>query len=515
MTENYRALIAILFLSVPALVYLRKPMTWSAIAPADYRLRAGLWVGLTSALFLVQSFWLFILIAALALLTIGRKDSNPLGLYVFLLFLAPPFQSSIDGFGGINRFLDIDYLRLLALTVLLPSALRMAGQPESVRLLRLPADKYLLGYLTLQLVSQALTTSTTDLLRWMLATFIDVFLPYYVFSRGLADLRRTRDVFASFAAVCAVMAVMALFEVAKGWLLYSSLPNFLNVTWNFGSYMMRDGSLRATVSTGHSIVFGYVMTVGLALYMALRPGDLGGRSWHAMAILLAAAVGASFSRGPWVGAAAMSAALVFMGPNRASRIGKVALVAVLGIPVLMLTPYASKIISLMPFIGAFDEGSVDYRQQLFTVSIDVLMQNPIFGSPYYMFNAAMEQMRQGEGIIDMVNSYLQVALSSGLVGLALFAGVFASSMIRLFAHLNRYEARDSEAHVTGRALLAALVGALVTIATASSINVIPVVYWCLAGACAAYLGLLLRQSEGTMQVPRAAPNRNNLGAAVS
>jgi len=41
--------------------------------------------------------------------------------------------------------------------------------------------------------------------------------------------------------------------------------------------------------------------------------------------------------------------------------------------------------------------------------------------------------------------------------------------------------------VVGKALLATLVGILLIIATASSINAIPVVYWCVVGMCAAYL----------------------------
>ena len=38
----------------------------------------------------------------------------------------------------------------------------------------------------------------------------------------------------------------------------------------------------------------------------------------------------------------------------------------------------------------------------------------------------METMRQGEGIIDIVNSYLQVALETGLVGLGFFLLIFIS-----------------------------------------------------------------------------------------
>ena len=43
----------------------------------------------------------------------------------------------------------------------------------------------------------------------------------------------------------------------------------------------------------------------------------------------------------------------------------------------------------------------------------------------------MVAMMQGEHIIDIVNTYLEIALRSGLVGLSLFVGVFATILLRL------------------------------------------------------------------------------------
>src|SRR5947209_7924373 len=105
------------------------------------------------------------------------------------------------------------------------------------------------------------------------------------------------------------------------------------------------------------------------------------------------------------------------------------------------------------------------------------MMNPILGSPYYLSSPGMEQMRQGEGIIDMVNSYLGVALPTGIVGLFLFLGVFGSSLIRLVGQCFNRDGEDHAGRTVARALLGTLVGVLVTIATASSIGAVPVVYW--------------------------------------
>ena len=497
MPEHIRALIALLALSVPALMWLRKPLTANAVAPRDYKLRAGVWVALTLALFVAHNFWLFIGIAAVTLLVAQAKDSSPLGLYVFLLFLAPPFQSNIQGFAGIKYFLAIDYLRLLSLVVLLPMALRLLRAHDRARLFALPSDKFLVGYLMLFVVLAAPTTSMTDSFRSIISLFIDVFLPYYVFSRTLTDVAKFRDVLASFAGIGVVMSVVAIFETLKHWLLYSMLPHVLDVTWNFGSYMMREGSLRATVSTGHSIVLGYVLTVALGLHLALGAQLFSRRHWWLMTAALGSGIICSMSRGPWIGAAATVVVALATAPRGARKLGMLAGAAAIALPLLAFTPYGTKFAALLPFVGDADAESVDYRQQLFHVSWDVLMLNPWFGSPNYLANGSMEQLRQGEGIIDMVNSYLGVAMFSGFVGLALFAGVFVASGLGLVNHLRRPTESESEGRAICRALLATLIGVLVTIATVSSINVVPVVYWCLAGACAAYIQGIRRERSNS------------------
>ena len=487
MPEYLRALVAVLVLSVPTLLWLRPRMTAAAMLPSDYRLRAGIWIALTLALFLAHNYWLFVLLVVLALATFGRNDSNPIGLYCFLFILSPPFRTTIPGFGGINYFLTLDYFRVLSVVLLLPCVLRAARDPASPGLFKLPADKYVVAYLVLLIALQAPVTSTTDILRSILSQVLDVVLPYYAFSRALNSINKLRDALAAFVAGCSVLAVLAIFESGRHWLLYSSLSAVLNVEYGFGGYMERSGGLRAAASAGHSIILGYVVSVALGLHFALRHAFVEKKAWLAVAAVLGAGVVASLSRGPWTGAAAMILAVVLLSPNAGGKLVRIAGLAVLVVPLLMLTPVGDKLISVLPFVDNAESASVDYRRELFTVSWNVLMMNPLLGSPLYMSNAAMEQVRQGEGIIDMVNSYMGVALYSGLIGVSLFAAAFVSNLLGLFGQLRRLEDKSSEEFAMGRALFATLFGVMVSIATLSSIDAVPVVYWCLAGACSAYL----------------------------
>ena len=397
MGESYRALIVLVGLSIPLFLWLRARITWSVIDPEDYKVRAGLWVGLTIVLFLSQGFWLYILILTVLLATVGRRDSDPPGLYFFLLFLAPPFRSSIEGFAGIRQFLDLDHLRILCLVILLPYAVRLARSADRVRLFKLAPDKFVFAYLALQLAMLAPVTRTTNLARSVVALGIDVAIPYYVFSRGLSDWRRLRDASAAFTAAAAVMALIAVFEFFKGWLLYGPLPGTLGVHWGYGHYQVRAGGLRASVSAGHSIVLGYIMMVALGLHLTLKPSYPSARAWFSVLFLLGAGLLAAGSRGPWIGTAALLTVFAAAGPGAMPRIGKGLVAALVVSPAVAFSPLGPKIVGLLPFIGNYDEGSVDYRQQLFNISWDVLMLNPVLGSPYYLADTGWKSFVRARG----------------------------------------------------------------------------------------------------------------------
>ena len=85
------------------------------------------------------------------------------------------------------------------------------------------ADRCLFGYLALQLLLQMSVASFTGIARYAIYSVTDVFLPYYVASRGLRDLRAFRDVVMTLVLAVVVMAPVAVFEYFRHWLLYSGL----------------------------------------------------------------------------------------------------------------------------------------------------------------------------------------------------------------------------------------------------------------------------------------------------
>jgi hypothetical protein len=116
---------------------------------------------------------------------------------------------------------------------------------------------------------------TAELRTAIFYPFIDIFLPYYVGSRSLRSLVATKDALASLVISSLILGVIGIFEFLKSWLLYSSLPTVLGVSFGMGNYLGRGdlGVIRALASTGHSIALGYVLVIALLLYQAVQPRD--------------------------------------------------------------------------------------------------------------------------------------------------------------------------------------------------------------------------------------------------
>ncbi len=494
MPEHLRALVVILVLATVVFAFAKAPVCALASTPGDFERRRNLWFGITLAAFLAHNFWIYISVTAVLLLFTLPREPNKLAMFFFLLFAVPAVSAEITGLGVIQHFFAIHYIRLLALAVLLPAFLSLRTQPDVERFGRTLPDKLIAGYIVLNFVLMLTASTFTNTLRYgAFYALIDIFLPYYVASRSLKNLQEFRDALMGFAVAALVLSAIAAFEFAQHWLLYSSLGDALGVQWGLGNYLERGaGDLRAQGSTGQPIPLGYVMAIAIGFFLYLRksvPNTMTMARGLGLLLLIVGLI-ASVSRGPWVGAAAMFLVFIAMGPSPGKGFAKLGLLGVIIIPVLLASPFGEKIIDLLPFVGTVEAENVTYRQRLLENSIQVILQNPFFGAFDYYYSPAMQELKQGQGIIDIVNTYLAVGLGSGLVGLSLFSGFFIAVAIGIFKAMRNLAERNSELYLLGQVLLATLLGILVIIFTVSSISVIPVIYWSVAGLSVAYARML-------------------------
>jgi len=216
------------------------------------------------------------------------------------------------------------------------------------------------------------------------------------------------------------------------------------------------------------------------------------------------------SRGPWLGTGIILAVFLLTGPNPVGGLLKFATTGAAGIFLLLLTPVGGRVIDLLPYVGS-EESTVtaSYREKLLENSWIVIQRNPLLGSVNYLQTPEMQEMIQGQGIIDIVNTYLSVALEYGFVGLGLFGLFFAAVLVRLARAFRALPEADSELRLMARALFATLCGLLATIFTVSSVGQIPYLYWIVAGLCVAHTKIIRAHLMAQHPGPTAKPSSEN------
>jgi hypothetical protein len=505
MPEHLRALVVILGLAVPVFWIARRVFCPDVMAVADFVRRRNVWLVLTLSAFLSHNYWIFLAISASVLWWAGspRRERNPLALFFFVMFAVPGFAIDLPSFGILESLFEVTHIRLITLLVLLPAALRLRRNPSAIRLGSAWGDRFLICYLSLMAIQYAIALPMTQAMRAIFYLVGDSLIIFYVASRSITSLSSLRDAASSYCMALLIISPIVVFEFGKSWLLYATLDSALGLNWSGAQYLGREGLLRATGPAGHSLVLGYALAVALGLWFGLQ-GTLASRAWWAGAISLAAALITPVSRGPWVGALVITAVAAATGKGAGSRILKLMLAAAAVVGGLAMSPYGEKLIAFVPFVGTVDEFNVSYRELLLDVSLKVIGENPVFGTADFLSNPLMEQLRQGQGIIDLVNSYLSVALYSGILGLIFFLGVFVSCMFPMLNAIRRAGNLSFEAEAAGRSLLAVLVGIMLMIATVSSILAIPTLYWAMCGLALAYARAVDLETEARPRVSQKA-----------
>ena len=452
-----------------------------------FQLRKRLWLFFTLAAFFAQSFWIYALVVGVGLAATRTRDPNPTSKFYFFLFLLPAASIPIPTLGLVNNLFELNHIRLLSLLLLLPAWLKLRHSATIPRFGKLGPDKILAGYLLLLAsLMFARSPSTTAALRFVFGLFVDVFLPYFVFSRAVRDMRGFKEVISSYVIAAAIIGVVGIFEVTRHWLLYSPVVRVLGLDWGYSGYLGREGMLRASASAGQPIALGFAMVVAMGFYYFLINGKA--RKGGVFGALLAGGVIAPLSRGPWVGLAAMVLAVVGTGRQALSKLMKLFFATALIFALLAALPGGQRMVAFLPFVGSVETGGIDYRQRLFDNSLIVIERNPLFGSANFLETPEMREMMQGQGIIDVTNTYIGIALSYGLLGLGLFAGFFLWIMFLIYHGLKRN--RDNgEMQLLGQVFFGVLIAMLTTLATVSNITVIPTICWSVAGLAVAYVQL--------------------------
>lgn len=493
MLELIKSLIIICTLSI-VFFYLVKSNSQSIISTKEYLKWRNVLLAVVILAFVSQQVWFFyFLCGAILIITAPKNVESSVAFYIALLFALPVLMVEIPGFGGIRFIFDLSYPRFLVIALLIPLLIRGQLRPK---LFKLSTDKYVVLLLLLMSALEFRDNTLTNASRNVFLLVLDIYIPYFVISRALQQpAHLQKSFFALFVAIGA-LALIGIFETLRHWHLYSALSQTL--TNQFIAYDFRSGALRASAIFASPIILGYAMIMALGCLLYLKPLMRSPRLTALMAFILVICMLATFARGPWVGLVVLIAAFIWTGKKRMQQLALLGVSGLIAMIPLSLTSFGQKIISMLPFIGTQGGDTIEYRQRLLDAAWLVFQQQPLFGSPNYRDTVEMEAMRQGQGIIDVVNSYVHVALAYGAFGLLLYVSIFVSLMWQCQRTIKALPDDATDMIHMGRCLFAMLAATMFVIFTVSSIDYIPVIYWTLISMTVAYLNIAKKPVTQTM-----------------
>jgi O-antigen ligase len=504
-SPHLRALVVLIVLAVSTMVLLRWLLKGTELAESFER-RRWVWLAATLISFGIPSFYLAFLMLAGLYLWAQKRDPQPIGLYLMCLLAVPPISRDLEGFGPINALFSINNFRLLSIAILLPLAWRLftapkpkgVQPPSSSRVTDTAAILYVLYILMLYVPHE----SVTQLMRRSVHMTLDFLLPYFVITRWLKTRADVKDALAAILVTGVFLAPIAIFEHFKGWLLWGTSAEWWGVPDHFLSlYVYRDSSLRATVSAGHPLVWGHYLVICFGLLTLFRV-QFKRLKLVLLWALLALAMYSTISRSPWM-SAALVVLLMGLFTGRVVRFyATVATTAVITSAALLASPMADKFINLLPFIGSTDAETIDYREQILETAIIMVKQKPLFGDVHVLEN--LEHLRQGQGIIDLVNVYAEMAMTIGLVGLGLFLAFLISALGSTLQVCWRSRKKDRELFLMTGAASSALIGSMVLLFAISNYLSVPLTYTALVACMVVTVRLSKLAPPGQATVSEAA-----------
>jgi O-Antigen ligase len=441
---------------------LLKPLASSYTLQDDFGRRRNTWCAISIGAFLCPNFGIFCLVAFPILIWSGRRDSNPGALYIMLMYVVPAFSLRFPMVGS-SYLVNLDFTLLLSFCVMAPAALRLRTAKRSAWKVM---DVCLLLYLALTSVyfilpeidrGVLMTPTFTDCLRRGFESYFEIYLPYLVLSRSSASRREIQDSFFAFCLSCAVMAAIGVFESSSHWLLYGEMRG--NWGPDYNPYLMRAQSVRAMASTMHPLVLGYILAVAFGLWLSLKSNLKSKLSGNAIILLYWLGLLASYSRGPWIGAVIIYCIYVARSHWALSRQFKAIGSSLLVVLIVAISPLGNRVLQVIPYFGGtVDVENIDYRQRLLERAWQIVQDNPILGDRYAILK--MQDLRQGQGIIDLMNGFMHILLNNGFVGLSLFLSFVIIGVIRAWKLSNEYSRVGVQLSAMGASLVACILGTM-------------------------------------------------------
>ncbi|MCM8731657.1 O-antigen ligase family protein [Hephaestia sp. GCM10023244] len=380
-----------------------------------------------------------------------------------MLFCLPlmPIMTKTFAVSGLT-ILQLNFAGLLAIGFAI-ALFRDDSHPPATRLARW--DMAFVLMMAVQFVIDARGNDLTFSMRAFMQVIVNLGLPYVAISRAFARVQVPNDLLMALLVAGCVIAAIASFESAHSWLLYDNMGAHIGADRELASgyVKQRGGLLRGRASfpesTGLSLLLGLLIVILVALRKQIETRG----AFLTMLLLLGCGLFFTLAR---IGYIAVAVGLVAccIGERRWGALAR--LVATLPLAAGAIMLLATIVPALAASIGASDDaaGSVDYRSELLSRGLGIVRQYWATGLSLKDLYALLEPLRQGEGIIDLVNQPLTIFMRAGVIGGVLYFVMFAAILVRTFTAIPRL---PDEARATAVACFAALVAIIASLTTTS------------------------------------------------
>ncbi len=378
----------------------------------------------------------FLVLGLAAALLTPKSAAGRVAFFLGILFAVPAEFIWIVPFPGINYLLALNHAELLALVLLFPALFAdRSGQPAFGRG---RATDVLAGifYVSLALLDLRSTQTLTNSMRNAVELFLLLPLPYYAATRALATREDLQAALRALLVGGLALAGLGTLSALQNWLhYYPLLEGDGFIAW---SGAIRGGSVRVPVTLNPTLL-GFMMMVTAGLLVMERKNIVQPQIWALGWLLPCALVlEASGSRAAILSVLVAGGAWLFLK----IKSGFMRFVYLVAGMAGALTVYLGLVAGGFDAVDAY--GTFDYRQRLLDLAAIKFQQAPLFGDADYASDPVFEPLRQGQGIIDFVNGYLQLALGYGSYGVLLFAALLAATWMGVTRSALRAEAATSK-----------------------------------------------------------------------
>lgn len=353
--------------------------------------------------------------ATLAVVPLFAKTRSLISPCYIFAFLTLPEASTNLAVGGIY-LIPINAIVALTIGAALTALVRGSSLSPGVTV---PGLCLMIIFLVF-LWPDARSTTGTDVVRTAIVQSFTFLIPFYVVRRSVRDLEDVRLLLIGLLAAGAALSTLAIYEARTSWPIYRIVSDHFGVALSSGaSVKMRGGLLRASGPYIEPLSFAFQLC--LASLLAFT-----GRWMFRSSLIQGVIVGtlllglfAPQSRGAWIGLASGIVVYGVISGNSRTLTKITIFIPLAGLLTYvagLTTPIIGNMLG-MNSVGAFNK---DYRQILLARGLEEANNHLMWGQNISTLLHNLRDLTQGEGIVDFVNTYLFVLLTSGLVGLIPF-----------------------------------------------------------------------------------------------